>query len=98
MKKNVPNHPLRNAVICLLSFAFSPLLAQDIPSYKLATAYKSNTVGNPLSPWMLCADPTAVEYNGRLYVYGTNDQQEYNTTKNASNNTYGKITQLVILS
>ena len=98
MKKNVPNHPLRNAVICLLSFAFSPLLAQDIPSYKLATAYKSNTAGNPLSPWMLCADPTAVEYNGRLYVYGTNDQQEYNTTKNASNNTYGKITQLVILS
>ena len=98
MKKNVPNHPLRNAVICLLSFAFSPLLAQDIPSYKLATAYKTNTVGNPLSPWMLCADPTAVEYNGRLYVYGTNDQQEYNTTKNASNNTYGKITQLVVLS
>ena len=100
MKKNVSNHPLRTTALTLL-LMFLPtiaLMAQEIPSYKLATAYKTNTVGNPLSPWMLCADPTAVEYNGRLYVYGTNDQQEYNTTKNASNNTYGKITQLVVLS
>ena len=79
-------------------FNGSMVNAQEIASYKLATAYKTNTVGNPLSPWMLCADPTAVEYNGRLYVYGTNDQQEYNSTKNKDNNTYGKIQQLVVLS
>ena len=70
----------------------------EIAKYTLATAYKSNTVGNPISPWMLCADPTAVEYEGRLYVYGTNDQLEYNTTKDKSNNTYGKITQLAVFS
>ncbi len=89
---------IRFAAIALACVSSSNAYAQEIPSYKLTTAYKTNTVGNPLSPWMLCADPTAVEYNGRLYVYGTNDQQEYNTTKNASNNTYGKITQLVVFS
>lgn len=89
---------IRFAAIMLACVSTFNAYADDIPSYKLASAYKSNTVGNPLSPWMLCADPTAVEYNGRLYVYGTNDQQEYNTTKNASNNTYGKITQLVVFS
>lgn len=98
MLKNVSNHPLRTSAFALMLCLPTVLMAQDIPSYKLATAYKSNTVGNPLSPWMLCADPTAVEYNGRLYVYGTNDQQEYNSTKNKDNNTYGKITQLVVLS
>ena len=70
----------------------------DIPEYTLTTAYKSASAANPLSPWMLCADPTAVEYDGRIYVYGTNDQQEYNTTGNSSDNTYGRIKQLVVFS
>ena len=61
-------------------------------------AYKKDNHVNPILPYNMCADPTAVEYNGRLYVYGTNDQQEYNTTKNGSNNTYGAITQLVCMS
>ncbi|MBR2199249.1 MAG: hypothetical protein IJ894_00645, partial [Bacteroidales bacterium] len=32
---------------------------------------------NPIIDYMFCADPTAVEYDGRLYVYGTNDHQQY---------------------
>ena len=64
----------------------------------LAQAYKKDTEANPILPYNLCADPTAVEYNGRLYVYGTNDQQELNTTKNKTKNTYGQIKQLVCLS
>ena len=31
---------------------------------------------NPLLDHLYTADPTAVEYEGRLYVYGTNDQQQ----------------------
>ena len=65
---------------------------------KLATAYKTDACANPILPYNLCADPTAVEYKGRLYVYGTNDQQELNTTKNTTKNTYGKINQLVCMS
>ena len=38
--------------------------------------YKNESNANPISPNIFCADPTAVEYNGRLYVYGTNDQQQ----------------------
>lgn len=64
----------------------------------LAKSFKNDIEVNPLLPYNFCADPTAVEYNGRLYVYGTNDQQEYDATKNASNNTYGKITQFVCMS
>lgn len=33
--------------------------------------------GNPLISNVFCADPTAVEYEGRLYIYGTNDNQQY---------------------
>jgi len=59
---------------------------------------KGNSEVNPILPYNLCADPTAVEYEGRLYVYGTNDQQELETTCDSTKNTYGKITQLVCMS
>lgn len=59
---------------------------------------KGNSEVNPILPYNLCADPTAVEYDGRLYVYGTNDQQELETTGDKTKNTYGKITQLVCMS
>ncbi len=36
---------------------------------------KHTEYANPISPEIFCADPTAVEYNGRLYIFGTNDQQ-----------------------
>lgn len=85
-----------------LTLAASLLLAlagqMTAQTLKLATANKKDTEVNPILPYNLCADPTAVEYKGRLYVYGTNDQQELNTTKNTTKNTYGKITQLVCMS
>ena len=44
---------------------------------KLSEAtYKAESTANPISPNIFCADPTGVEYEGRLYVYGTNDQQQ----------------------
>ena len=33
-------------------------------------AYKKTNEVNPLNPYRFCADPTSVEYEGRLYVYG----------------------------
>lgn len=35
-----------------------------------------NGYSNPLLDFTFTADPTAVEYDGRLYVYATNDQQQ----------------------
>lgn len=53
--------------------------------------------GRLLSQKIYCADPTAVEYQGRLYVYGTNDHQQYLEGKTGSN-TYESIKSLVIFS
>ena len=64
----------------------------------IAEAYKADTQTNPLNPLQFCADPTAIEYEGRLYVYGTNDQQEFDATGGMTSNTYGKIKSLVVMS
>lgn len=60
--------------------------------------FKLTDEGNPLITEMYCADPTAVEYNGRLYVFGTNDQQQYEANGQGGSNTYEAITSFVILS
>lgn len=57
--------------------------------------YKKEINANPISASVFCADPTAVEYNGRLYVYGTNDAQQ---AEQSEKNDYDKIKTLVIFS
>lgn len=56
-----------------------------------------NDHNNPLITNIFCADPTSVEYNGRLYVYGTNDNQQY-LEKGDSENTYERIKSMIIIS
>ena len=57
--------------------------------------YKNERNANPISPNIFCADPTSVEYNGRLYVYGSNDTQQ---AENDTVNDYDYIKSLVVLS
>ena len=57
--------------------------------------YKDERNANPISPNIFCADPTSVEYNGRLYVYGSNDTQQ---AENDTVNDYAYIKSLVVLS
>ena len=57
--------------------------------------YKNERNANPISPSIFCADPTAVEYDGRLYVYGTNDQQQ---AEEGTSNDYAHIKSLVVFS
>lgn len=63
----------------------------DVPD--LSAGLKKTEVGNPVVTSRLTADPYAMEYNGRVYVYGTNDSQQYFLTPNADNN-YAKINTL----
>lgn len=58
-------------------------------------AYKTELNANPISPNVFCADPTAVEYEGRLYVYGTNDHQQ---AEEGTKNDYAFIKSLVVFS
>ena len=64
----------------------------------LAKEFKSTGNGNPISGSVFCADPTALEYNGRLYVYGSNDHQEFLANKKKGDNTYGSIKSIVVFS
>lgn len=59
----------------------------------LSTGLVKKKVGNPIMTSRLTADPWAMEYNGRVYVYGTNDSQQYEEAPDADNN-YSKIRTL----
>jgi len=53
---------------------------------------------NPLLDFMFTADPTAIEYNGRVYVYATNDHQQFEKVGKDGQNHYGFIRSLVMMS
>lgn len=60
--------------------------------------YKPIEYSNPISSVLFCADPTGIEYNGRLYIYGTSDHQEYQFAGINGKNTYSQIKSIVIFS
>lgn len=63
---------------------------------ELKTPLKPVTQMNPLVSQRYSADPTSVEYNGRVYVYSTNDDQPYSYGE--EKNDYGKISTLNVFS
>ncbi len=69
------------------------VLGMDCPaqvSPKLHHGY-----ANPIVDCVFTADPTAVEHEGRLYVYGTNDTEQY---EQAEKNSYEKIKTIAMMS
>lgn len=68
------------------------------PEEVVPTSPKTAGYGNPINPYQYLADPTAIEHDGRLYVYGTCDQQQFDVTKGLVANNYSKITSLVCMS
>lgn len=65
-------------------------------SVTLAKGYKNISYNNPCQTQRFSADPGVMEYNGRVYVYATNDGDV--TSGNASKNSYGQITKLNCMS
>lgn len=61
-------------------------------------AYKGRKDTNPISDIYFFADPTSVEYNGRVYVYGTNDTLEFVENGGVGDNDYGSVNSLVCYS
>lgn len=81
---------------CLDEFSMQGIAksASDEPDTPdLSTGLIKEKVGNPIMTSRLTADPWAMEYNGRVYVYGTNDSQQYEEAPDADNN-YAKIRTL----
>ena len=82
-------------VLFMLMLALSQM---TVAGQTLATNYKEVNHGNPISPCVFCADPTALVYKGRLYLYGTNDHQQYIANGKTGSNGYGNIKSLVVFS
>ncbi len=71
-------------------------LTHDIEAIK--KGFKDEENSNPISPIIFCADPTSVEYNGRLYVYGTSDHEQYETVGKDGEQHYGFINSITVMS
>ena len=97
---------LLSMILCVPAAGLADLTgAEAVPSLdaepldvRVAPQTKLTTSGNPISAELFCADPTAVEYNGRLYVYGTNDHQQFMERGANAENTYERIKSFVIFS
>ena len=62
------------------------------------SSYKKSGENNPLYTQRFGADPGVMEYNGRVYVYMTNDVVEYDSNGNVTENTYGKVNKINCIS
>lgn len=84
-------------IICLsttLLLSVATIHAQTLAdSTKLATGNH-----NPILDFLFTADPTAVEHEGRLYVYGTNDHEQFDSVGVNGKNSYEKIKSLAMMS
>ena len=93
---------MKRPIILTLAAALTAC-AQQAPEAVLTadwtgTAKLEKTLANPLVDFNFTADPTAVEYEGRLYVYATNDQQQCDEKGPDSDNTYERIKSLAMMS
>ena len=64
----------------------------------LQKSYKKSGENNPLYTQRFGADPGVMEYNGRLYVYMTDDQIEYDAGGKVKDNSYGQIRTINCIS
>ena len=62
------------------------------------TLAKKFGYGNPITTNEFGADPYAIEYNGRVYVYMTADDYEFSDKDNPFSNNFGYITSLRVVS
>ncbi|HWT76682.1 MAG TPA: glycoside hydrolase family 43 protein [Mobilitalea sp.] len=80
----------------------SKLLEEKLMTYfkdvKLTDSLKSYGYKNPLMTQRLGADPYAIVYNDRVYIYMTGDVVEYDSDGKAINNSYSKINTLNVIS
>lgn len=63
-----------------------------------AQTIKADSESNPITTNGYVADPTAISYNGRMYVYLTNDQQNYELGLRKGNNDYKNIMSIRVIS
>lgn len=65
---------------------------------KLADTLKEVGTTNPVMTQRFGADPYAIVYEGRVYIYMTGDVLEYDQNNQVSNNTFGRINSINVIS
>ncbi len=80
------------------TFQFLKTAVDNPEEMQIVESPKAYGKMSPVIPYQFMADPTAIEHEGRLYVYCTDDQQEYDYAQGMAVNTYGHITRLVCMS
>lgn len=73
-------------------------LASEFDNITLYHTYKNDDTSNILMSQRFTADPCTMEYNGKVYVYSTNDIVEFDETGAVANNSFSKITTLNCIS
>lgn len=69
-----------------------------VENVKLANSLKNFGLKNPLMTQRLGADPYAIVYNDRVYIYMTGDVLEYDNEGKSVNNSFSKINTLNVIS
>ena len=92
------------ALILFLWIPFSHALTEGVKealsamNLKLQVSYKKAGENNPLYTQRFGADPGVMEYNGRLYVYMTDDILEHDASGKVKENSYAMIRTINCIS
>lgn len=70
----------------------------SLQSFSLDAKAKTPGLANPLITQKFGADPYALVFNGRVYIYMTNDIYEYDAAGALKENGYGKINKISVIS
>ena len=73
-------------------------MEQLFSSVSPVASYKKDGENNPLYTQRFGADPGVMEYNGRVYVYMTNDVIEYDSNGKVKENGYGLVNKINCIS
>jgi len=73
-------------------------LSDRFSAIKPTQTYKSLTYDSPVMTQRFGADPYAMVYDGRVYLYMTGDVLEYDAQGQVQTNTYGRINTLNVVS
>ncbi len=79
----------------------SGVAKEKVDAPDLSVGLPKTEFGNPILSSRLTADPFAMEYDGRVYVYGTNDSQQYQHNYDngvMADNNYSKINTINVYS
>lgn len=94
------NKLLAMTLALTLLLTLSPAMNRTEAASAPITSALAKTPGNanPLFTQKFGADPFAMVYDGRVYIYMTNDVLEYNADGTIKDNSYGSINKITVVS